>query len=231
MTIKGMIFDIDGTLVDTNAAHVEAWRRAFAEMGYHITVERITPEIGKGGDQLVPSVLGEEIEKREGEALRRLQKEQFLTTAATQRFGVFPGAKEIFLALRTRGIRAALATSSDDKQLDATLTSAGVDLRRLADVVVTKTDGETSKPAPDLVVGAVEKLGLLATDCAMVGDTIYDAQACRRAGVVFVGVLSGGTPEPTLREAGAREVWKDMGYLLADLDRAIAIASLHPAAR
>lgn len=230
MTLKGMIFDIDGTLVDTNSAHVEAWRRAFARLGYRVPVERIIPEIGKGGDQLVPSVLGEEIEKREGDVLRKLQKEEFLAIAATQHFRVFPGTEEIFPALRARGIRTALATSSDEKHLDATLASAGMDLRRLADLVVTRTEGERSKPAPDLVVAAVEKLGLSPTQCAMIGDTIYDGQACRRAGVVFLGVLSGGAPESALREAGAREVWQEVGPLLADLDRAIEIASLHPTA-
>jgi beta-phosphoglucomutase-like phosphatase (HAD superfamily) len=230
MTLKGMILDIDGTLVDTNAAHVEAWRRAFARLGYDVPTDRIIPEIGKGGDQLVPSVLGEDVEKRQGDVLRRLQKEEFLALAATQRFRVFPGTEEIFPALRARDIRTALATSSDDKNLDATLASSGVDLRRLADVVVTRTAGERSKPAPDLVVDAVEKIGLSATECAMVGDTIYDGQACSRAGVVFLGVLSGGTPESALRVAGAQEVWEDVGHLLADLDRAIEIASLHPAA-
>jgi len=229
MTIKGMIFDIDGTLIDTNAAHVEAWRRAFARMGYHVPTQRIVAETGKGGDHLVPSVLGDEVEKREGESLRRLQKEEFLTIAATQHFGVFPGTEEIFPALRARGIGTALATSSDEKHLDATLASAGLDLRRLADVVVTKAEKEASKPAPDLVVDSVERLGLSATECAMVGDTVYDGEACRRAGVVFLGVLSGGTPESELREAGAREVWEDVGHLLADLDRAIEIASLDPA--
>jgi HAD superfamily hydrolase (TIGR01509 family) len=230
MTLKGVIFDIDGTLIDTNPAHVEAWRRAFARLGYPVPAERIIPEIGKGGDQLVPSVLGEEVEKRHGDLLRQLQKEEFLAIAAIQRFRVFPGTEEIFPALRARGIRTALATSSDDKHLDATLTSAGVHLSRLADVVVTRSEGEASKPAPDLVVDAVEKLGLSATECAMVGDTIYDGQACSRAGVVFFGVLSGGKPESALREAGARAVWEDVAHLLADLDRAIEIASLHSAA-
>jgi HAD superfamily hydrolase (TIGR01509 family) len=230
MTLKGMIFDIDGTLVDTNPAHVEAWRRAFARLGYDVPTERIVPEIGKGGDQLVPSVLGEEVEKRHGDVLRQLHKEEFLPIAATQRFRVFPGTQEVFPALRARGIRTALATSSDEKHLEATLASAGVDLRQLADVVVTKTEGEASKPAPDIVVDAVEKLGLSASECAMVGDTIYDGQACSRAGVVFLGVLSGGTPEAALREVGALEVWQDVGHLLVDLERAIEIASLHTAA-
>src|SRR6185437_10754685 len=158
MSISGMIFDVDGTLVDTNPAHVEAWRRAFLKMGHQVPTSRIVLEIGKGGDLLVPSVLGEQAEEREGEALRKRQKEEFLAIARKERFRLFPGAREIFPALRVRGVLTALATSSNDKHLEATLASAGVDPRRLADKVVTKTEDETSKPAPDLIVAAVEEL-------------------------------------------------------------------------
>jgi beta-phosphoglucomutase-like phosphatase (HAD superfamily) len=231
MAVHGIIFDIDGTLVDTNPAHVEAWRRAFGRFGYSIPAERIVPEIGKGGDKLVPSVLGEEVEKRLGEALRRAQKEEFLEIARQERFPVFPCAAELFQALRARRIRTALASSSDDKHLDATLASAGIDLRGLADVVVTKSQAGSSKPDPDVVVVAVEKLALAPPECAMVGETVYDGQACQAAGVIFLGVQSGGTSEKALREAGARTVWRDVAHLLSDLNRALEIASLAPAAR
>src|SRR4051812_30478128 len=174
MTLRGMIFDIDGTLVDTNPAHVRAWQRAFARFGYDVPVDRIEVEIGKGGDKLVPSVLGDEVESRHGEALRRAQKEEFLAIATSEPFRLFSGVPEIFHALRERGVRSALATSSDKKQIEATLASAGLDLTRLVDVVVTKDDAKESKPAPDIVVTAVEKLSLSAAECAMVGDTIYD---------------------------------------------------------
>lgn len=229
MTIPGIIFDIDGTLVDTNLAHVEAWRRAFQRFGYDVPVERIVPEIGKGGDKLVPSVLGEDAEERRGDELRGAQKEEFLAIAKQQRFRVFPGVSQLFPTLRERGIRTALATSSDDKHLDATLRSAGIDLRSLADEVVTRNDAESSKPAPDLVVAAVEELGVLPAQCALVGDTIYDGQACQGAGVVFLGVLSGGSSEAALLQAGARTVWRDVGHMLADLDRVLEVASLAPA--
>lgn len=221
-----MIFDIDGTLVDTNPAHVEAWHRAFKRVGYDVSVERIIPEIGKGGDKLVPSVLGEEVERRCGEALRRAQKEEFLAIAKRVRFRVFPGVLDLFRALRSRGIRTALATSSDDKHLDATLVSAGIDLRSLADVVVTKSEADASKPDPDVVVAAVEKLDLSPSQCAMVGDTVYDGWACQAAGVVFFGVTSGGTSEAALIQAGARAVWRDVAHLLADLDRVLELASV-----
>src|SRR3954464_2651522 len=130
MSLLGMIFDVDGTLVDTNPAHVIAWRRAFARYGHDVPVERIEVEIGKGGDKLVPSVLGEEVEDRIGEALRRAQKEEFLAIAGSQHFRLFPGVPQIFAALRDRKIRSALATSSDEKHLEATLLSASLDLTR-----------------------------------------------------------------------------------------------------
>jgi HAD superfamily hydrolase (TIGR01549 family) len=225
-----MIFDVDGTLVDTNPAHVEAWRRAFQRFGYDIPTDRIVAEIGKGGDKLVPSILGEEAEQRHGEALRRAQKEEFLAIAKRQHFRVFSGVPELFRALKNRGIRTALATSSDDKHLGATLASAGMDLRTMADVVVTKSDAEASKPAPDLVVAAVEKLGFSSAQCAMVGDTVYDAQASQAAGVVFLGLLSGGSSEAALLEAGARAVLRDVTHLLVELDRALGVVALAAAA-
>ncbi len=221
-----MIFDIDGTLVDTNLFHVEAWRRSFKRLGYDVPAERIVPEIGKGGDLLVPSILGEEVEKRHGEPLRKAQKEEFLKIAGQERFRVFPCVPELFQALRERNIRTALATSSDKKHLQAICDSAGVDLPRLADVLVTKDEAEASKPAPDLVIVAAEKLSATPAECSMVGDTVYDAQACRAAGVVFLGLLSGGTPAAALLEAGACGVWRDTAHLYSELDRALELASL-----
>jgi phosphoglycolate phosphatase-like HAD superfamily hydrolase len=221
-----MIFDIDGTLVDTNPAHVQAWHRAFKRFGYDVSVERITVEIGKGGDLLVPAILGEDVESREGEALRKVQKEEFLTIAKRERFQVFPCVPELFRALRERGIRTALATSSDKKHLHAICASAGLDLTSLADVLVTKDQAEASKPAPDLVIVAWEKLSVTPAECSMLGDTIYDAQASRAAGVVFLGVLSGGTPAEALVEAGACGVWRDTGHLYSELDHALELVAL-----
>jgi phosphoglycolate phosphatase-like HAD superfamily hydrolase len=225
MTLRGMIFDVDGTLVDTNSAHVEAWCRALQRLGFQIPPERIVPEIGKGGDKLVPSILGDEVEERLGDELRKAQKAEFLEVARKERFRVFPGAAEIFDALRTRGIRTALATSSDEKHLAATSASAGIDLNGLADLVVSKSADQPSKPSPDLVVEAVEKLQLPPSHCAMVGDTVYDGEACQGAGVVFLGVLTGPATEQQLLDAGACAVWRDVGQLLSELDRALDIAA------
>lgn len=226
MALQGMIFDIDGTLVDTNPAHVEAWRRAFHRLGYDIPAERIRIEVGKGGDKLVPSVVGQQAEERDGEALRRAQKDEFLAIAGRERFGVFPCVPELFHALRERRVRTALATSSDEKHLRATIESAGLDLAHVGDVLVTKDDAESSKPAPDLVIVAAERLGLSPGQCAMVGDTVYDAQACQTAGMAFLGLLSGGSDATSLIAAGSCGVWRDTGQLYTELDRAIEIASL-----
>jgi HAD superfamily hydrolase (TIGR01549 family) len=225
MSLRAIIFDIDGTLIDTNPSHVEAWSRAFQRFGFEVPHERITVEIGKGGDKLVPSVLGEKGEKEYGERLRKAQKEEFLAIAGRERFRVFPGVSEIFPALRDRGIRTALATSSDEQHLDATLQSAGNDVRRLADVTVTRSKDDASKPSPDLIEEALEELKLRPGDCAMVGDTIYDGQACQAAGVMFIGVLTGPASETELLEAGARGVWPDLEHLLRELDRVLELAS------
>jgi phosphoglycolate phosphatase-like HAD superfamily hydrolase len=221
-----MIFDIDGTLVDTNPSHIEAWCRAFARYGFQIPPERIRIEIGKGGDLLVPSILGEELEEKLGDALRKAQKEEFLKIAERVHFRVFPKVPELFQALRDRGIRSALATSSDTKHLRATIKSAGLDLTRLADELVTKDDAEASKPAPDLIFVGLERLDVSPAECAMVGDTIYDGQASQAAGIAFIAVLSGCSAEEELLEAGACGAWRDTGHLYAELDRVLEIASL-----
>ena len=230
MPVHGIIFDIDGTLVDTNPTHVEAWRRAFKNLGYDVPVERIEVEIGKGGDLLVPAILGDEAEQRRGEALRKAQKDEFLKLARERRFHVFPSVAELLQSLRDHKFHTALATSSDKKHLEATSESAGIDLTQLADLLVTNDEAESSKPAPDLVIAACEKLQLDPGECAMVGDTIYDAQACQGAGVVFLGLESGGTGAETLLEAGAAGVWRDTGHLYSDLDHALELAATAAAA-
>jgi HAD superfamily hydrolase (TIGR01509 family) len=221
MAIDAMIFDVDGTLVDTNTAHVEAWVRAFSAFGYRVPADRIWVEVGKGGDQLVPSILGAEAASLHGEALTRQQTYEFLAIARQRKFRLFPGAEELMVELRRRGLRVALATSSGSAHLDLTLMRVGVDLRKHADVVVTKDDADASKPAPDLVLAAVRKLGLSPGQCAMIGDTVYDAEACRRAGVACIGVTSGGNSREALFQAGMRTVCEDTSDVLAELDEVL----------
>ena len=217
MAARAYILDVDGTIVDSNAAHVEAWQRAFAKHGHRVEAGRISIEIGKGGDKLVPAILGEAAEDREGESLRKAQTEAFLRIAASRKLSPFPGARELVAELRRRGIRTAIATSSGSDHLEALGRSAGLDLTHLTDELVTADDIEESKPAPDLVVAAVQKLGLPAAGCVMVGDTPWDARAAVAAGVACIGVRSGGNDTATLLGAGAREVREDLADVLAHL--------------
>lgn len=221
MAFRAIIFDIDGTLVDSNGAHVEAWHAAFAAHGHDVPRERIRVEIGKGGDKLVPSVLGEDAEAREGESLRERQSEEFLRIAGRTRLEAFPRAREIFDTLARRGVRTALATSSSREHLEALGRSAGLDLTALGETLVNADDIEETKPAPDLVEAAVRKLGLEPAECALIGDTPYDAQAATRAGVTCIGVTSGGNGAGALRRAGAASVWSDVAEIEAHLDEVL----------
>lgn len=224
MSIRAVIFDIDGTLVDTNAAHICAWHEAFAKQGHDVPAERIRPEIGKGGDQLVPAILGADEERREGNALREQHDEIFLRMAGQEHFRVFPGTEALLQALRKRGLKVALATSSRKQTVDAIVQSAKFDPSAAADVFVNADDAEASKPAPDLVLAALDKLALLADQSLFIGDTTHDGEAAGRAGVPFVGVTCGGcATAEQLREAGARSVWRDPADLLAHLEEVLAI--------
>src|SRR5690606_482893 len=219
MKYGAIIFDIDGTLVDSNGAHVEAWQAAFAAHGHEASRERIELEIGKGGDKLVPSILGDAAEERDGESLRGRQSEEFLRIAGSRRLPACPRAQQIFDTLSGLGSRTALATSSAREHLEALGRSSGLDFESLADTLVTADDIEETKPAPDLVHAALRKLDLPASACLMVGDTPYDAEACRKAGVACIGVTSGGSRGDVLRAAGATVVLRDIAEVEERLDQ------------
>lgn len=225
MALDAFIFDVDGTLLDTNPAHVEAWVIALEDSGYRIPADRIELEVGKGGDHLVPALIGPKADAQYGDAIRAAHAAQFAALAERHQFQSFPGALELIRAVSQRGLRTALATSSKRSQFDMTCRSAGVDLVSAVDVLVTADDAASSKPAPDLVRSAVEELGVSPAQCAMLGDTPYDAEACRGAGVVCLAVQSGGNSTATLLGAGARAVWDDTAALVRQLDQALTAAS------
>jgi HAD superfamily hydrolase (TIGR01509 family) len=225
MPLDALIFDLDGTLIDSNNLHVEAFRRALAGLGYKVPADRIFVEIGKGGDNVVPALIGKEGDERDGEALRAAAPKHFAELAAAGGIRAFPGATELLAEARRRGLRTALATSSSKKQLATASEHSGVDWASLVDEVVLADDVGTSKPAPDAVAAAVAKLKLSPAQCAMVGDTSYDAEAARHAGVVCLGVESGGHTAAELMHTGARRVWRDAAHLLTDLDNALRAAS------
>jgi beta-phosphoglucomutase-like phosphatase (HAD superfamily) len=123
--LSALIFDLDGTLVDSNLLHTEAWVRGFARLGYRIDADRVRPEMGKGGDNLVPSVLGPTAEERDGEALRAAVKEEYGKVTAERGVHVFDGAVELLKAVRERGLKTVLATSSSEDDLGHTFEAAG----------------------------------------------------------------------------------------------------------
>jgi HAD superfamily hydrolase (TIGR01509 family) len=228
MALSGVVFDLDGTIVDSNLLHVEAFRLAFGDRGYKIGHDRIFMEVGKGGDKLVPAIIGHELDRIDGEAIREAHPKQYARLVRERGLRVFPGANELAAELRRRGLRTVLATSSGHGHIQATEQASGLKLREMFDEVVTADDAPQSKPAPDLVVSAMKKLGASPAECAMVGDTPYDAYGSRDAGVVCLGVTCGGHDQRTLRRSGCREVWRDPAELLARLDDALETASPGP---
>lgn len=228
MALDAVIFDIDGTLIDSNPAHVEAWRIAFESHGYRIAADRIEVEIGKGGDKLVPDILGKSADERDGDALREAQPREFAKIAKGRGLESFPRAWELLRTVRGRGLKAVLATSSGKEQLKTLQEVAGVDLKAESDAMTTADDAKESKPAPDIVMAAVAKAGLSPAQCAMVGDTLYDMQAAKHAGVIGLGVETGYQSTQTLKQAGARAVWRDVGAMLEKLDDVLRIASPAP---
>ncbi|HEY0778584.1 MAG TPA: HAD-IA family hydrolase [Gemmatirosa sp.] len=224
--LTALIFDLDGTLADTNEAHTESWIRGLADHGYQIAHDRIRPEMGKGGDNMFPDLFGQEAEDKDGEAVRESVGKEYAKVVAERGLTLFDGAVALLAELKRRGIRTALATSSGESDLKITFGALGVDLRDHVDEVVMKDDVAASKPYPDIVLAALQKLQLSPAECAMVGDTPHDAEAAKRAGVVTLGFLAGHMNDArTLIGAGARRVYDGPADLLAHLDEALDVVS------
>jgi len=216
---------LDGTLVDTNEMHVRAWRTAFESRGYKIAEDRIRTEVGKGGDKLVPDILGDEADRRDGDALRDAQPKAFEKLANAESIRPFSKAKELLDALRQRRLRTALVTSSGTNHLDVIEQCSKLEVRKLVDEVITSDDAKNSKPASDPLAAACRKLKLSPAQCASIGDTIYDATSARAAGVVCIGLLSGYNNSDQMRSAGARLTYSDVADLRDHLDDALARSS------
>jgi beta-phosphoglucomutase-like phosphatase (HAD superfamily) len=216
--LTGFIFDFDGVLVDSNSLHVEAWRRALEKHGHHLAPEAIFPEIGKGGDKLVVSLLGQDVEDRQGNSLRDAHGSEYPALVQARGLRGFSGGQRLIAALRERGLATALATSSEGAEIELAERATGVPWRTLFDKVIGADDVDETKPAPDLVSVAVKKLALAASDCAMLGDTPWDIEATRHAGANPLAVTSGGHRAETLWTAGACAVYRDAADVLDHLD-------------
>lgn len=211
-----LIFDLDGTLVDTVYAHVYAWQRALLEIDLPVDGWRIHRRIGMSGGLFARAVareIGRSLTDEESEALQRRHGEIFREILPERR--PLPGAIELLTALRRNGVIHGIATSGRRPEIDQSLVALGVPADT---VVVERGDVLRAKPEPDLFLACQQRLGVAAHECYVVGDAVWDLLAARRAGMLSVGLLSGGYGEDELRAAGAFRVYRDAEELLESLD-------------
>jgi HAD superfamily hydrolase (TIGR01509 family) len=205
------ILDIDGTLVDTNYQHAVAWFRAFRRLDVTLPLYRIHRHIGMGGDQLVGALAGERFEREHGDAVREFEGDLYGELIGEVR--PLHGARELLEELKGRGHRLVLASSAKAGEVDHYLDL--LDARGLADGWTTSADVERTKPEPDLVAAAIECAG--GGPAVMVGDSTWDCEAAKRAGVETIGVLTGGFSDRELVEAGAVCVYERLDVLRTEL--------------
>ena len=197
MSDTAAILDIDGTLVDSNYFHAVAWYRAMREHGHGLPMWRIHRAIGMGSDQLIGALLGDDVEEREGDDIRDSEKERYFELI--EEVQPLEGARGLVEDLKRSGHRVVLASSAKPDEVDHYLDL--LDARELADAWTTSGDVENTKPEPDLVNSALEKIG--GGPAVMVGDSVYDCEAARNAGVDTIAVLTGGFSDSELIKAGA----------------------------
>jgi HAD superfamily hydrolase (TIGR01549 family) len=214
--IHAVIFDLDGTLVDSNELHVESWDRAFRHFGKRFSLEELRRHIGKGSDQYLPEFLNEEEMKRFGKELDEYRSELF-TKEYLPRVKPFPKVRELFERIKRDGKRIALATSS--KESESKIYKKLLQIEDLVDAETNAADAEKTKPCPDIFEAALHKLDdPLPNEVIVVGDTRYDVEAALKIGLKTIGLLCGGSAEKTLREAGAIAIYRDPADLLEHYD-------------
>jgi HAD superfamily hydrolase (TIGR01549 family) len=209
--VRAAIIDIDGTLIDTNYQHALAWYRAFRQNGLVVPIWRIHRSIGMGGDQLVAALAGDQVEDEKGDAIREAEKPLYMSMI--EEVEPFEGSRELLTDLRDRGHAIVLASSAKSDEVDHYLDQ--LDARDLVDGWTTSADVEVTKPEPDLVAAALEKAS--EEDGVMIGDSVWDCEAAKRAGIRTIAVLTGGYSADELTEAGASRVFESIDELRGDL--------------
>lgn len=204
------VLDIDGTLVDSNYQHALAWYRGLRSLGETVPVWRLHRLIGMGGDKIVCTIGGDDLEERIGDEARSRQKEEF--DALIGEVAPLPGARDLLVAIKERGHTLVLASSGHPEHVDAFLDL--LDARELADAWTTSGDVDESKPAPDLLHVALEKVGA-PRDArgVMIGDSTWDVEAAKNAGMPALVVRSGGFGDEELEAAGAVALFDTPGDL------------------
>ena len=209
---KAVIFDIDGTLVDSVDLHASAWVDTFRHFGIEVSHDAVRSQIGKGGDQLMPVFLSREMVDERGEEIEKFRSDLF-KREYLPKVRPFPGVRELFERIRAAGQTVVLASSCKEDELGHYEELAGI--KDLVQAATTSSDAERSKPHPDIFEAALERIApVTAADAVVVGDSPYDAEAAAKAGLRSVGVLCGGFPEEDLRAAGCVAVYRDPQDLL-----------------
>ena len=213
---KAVLFDVDGTLVDTVDLHAQAWVETLRQLGQEADFGDIRLQIGKGGDQLLPGLIPPDLLEARGEEIEKARSELFLRDYMP-RVRAFPGVRELFERIRAQGLRIVLASSGQAEEVETQMRTARIE--DLVDEATSSAEAERSKPFPDIFAASFAKLGLAEQAEAMVvGDTPYDAEAARGAGLATIGVLCGGFPESALKAAGCVAVYRDPQDLLEKFD-------------
>jgi HAD superfamily hydrolase (TIGR01549 family) len=218
-----VLFDIDGTLVDTNYLHVAAWLDAFRHVGHPVNGADIHRAIGMGSPQLLERLLGADVAGELGERVKAEHGARYRRNFETLR--AFEGARMLVqtLAGRARAVLASSASPDELKALRATL-----DVDDVVDAIIGGGDVDAAKPQPDVVQVALERVGVGPDAALFVGDTVWDIEACEKAGVPCIAVLTGGIGDAELREAGAVAVYRSVADLLANLEDSPLRAVLRP---
>lgn len=209
--LKAVLFDIDGTLVDSNEQHVTSWALAFRNLDIPQEADAIRRQIGKGGDLLVPALLPDAspaLIKAIGEQQGAIFSDAYLATVRA-----FPGATDLIRQLHASGLKIVLASSAKQAEIDHYIGLLGIEDMLAATTSI--DDVDTSKPDPEIFSTAIEKIGVQAKHAFVVGDTIYDVEGASRAGIVTIGVCSGPFNSAELREAGAVRTFTDVADLLS----------------
>ena len=209
------LLDIDGTLLDSTYHHAVAWARAFAGAGHPVPVWKLHRHIGMGGDRLIPAVSSEEVAERLGEELTERHTRAY--DELIDETGLLPGARELLDGLREAGLEVVLASSSQPQHARHALELLDADDR--ADAWTTSEDASESKPDPELLEAALDRVS--GSRAVMIGDAVWDVDAAKKAGIPTIGLLCGGFGEGELLDAGAVAVYEDPAALLASLDEAL----------
>jgi HAD superfamily hydrolase (TIGR01549 family) len=214
--IQAVIFDIDGTLLDSVDLHARAWHEALQHFGHDFPYEQVRHEIGKGGDQLLPDLLPPEVINAQGEDIKAYRGELFKLRYLSD-VRAFPGVRELFERIRADGKKIALASSAKSDEIKVYKKIANIE--GVVDVEASADDAEKSKPHPDIFDATLKRLGEMDPALVMVvGDTPHDAVAASKARLLTIGVLCGGFPELELRAAGCIAIYRDPASLLAGYD-------------